>query len=594
MNRGAVIIGVNKTGDLPVLNAAASGAREFAQWASTQGFDVTLLTDENGKSVGISDIKNAIRTFVQEGTFTQLVIFFSGHGILRGPDYELWLLSEAPGDPNEAVNVTGSIFLARNSGIPHIVVISDACRSLPNTSRLSQVNGSVIFPNEPTKPKRPDVDVFYATIPGDPAMEAPAENTVGNYRGIFTECLLKGLSGQVPEVIERLEDLSIRWIIPAWKLKPYLEHAVPEVASSVAIQLQQDPEIRVESHLPKYLAEVSAPPIHPIWPESDGSRGKTTPTVNFKQLVGGNIGFVSPDAIVERFKQLDEYEDSTRIRELLDLAQDSGFLPAIERLLEARGRESFETRTGFTVIGAGVERAIVTGRLHCDLFQEANAYQIRVYEDNDFSQSKSILFQFAGGNGVALAVLPEFIGTVIVEDERVVNVNYAPSRNTNKYWDYQGAAAQIEQRRAFVAVAARNGSFRLEREQADDIARYLRVLKSLDPTLGIYAAYAYAQSGALEGVKSVYRYMRYEREPVPFDVALLAQELPDLRLLSHQHIAPFCPMLTQGWAFLEPYQEIIPAAVRQAGQHLVPSLWTTFNSEGVNILWSSIEKGEIA
>jgi hypothetical protein len=582
MNRAAVIIGVNKTGDLPVLNAAASGAREFAQWASTQGFDVNLLTDENGKSVGISDIKNAIRTFVQQGTFTQLVIFFSGHGILRGPDYELWLLSGAPSDPNEAVNVTGSIFLARNSGIPHIVVISDACRSLPNTPRLSQINGSVIFPNEPTRAKRPDIDVFYATIPGDPAMEAPAENTVGNYRGIFTECLLKGLSGKIPEVIERLEDVSTtRWIIPAWKLKPYLEQEVPEVVSLVAIQLQQEPEIRVESHLPKYLAEVSAPPIDPYFSASDGTRDSTTLTVNFKQLV-------------KRFKQLDEYEDSDRIRELLDLAQDSGFLPAIERLLEARGRESFETRTGFTVIGAGVERAIVTGRLHCDLFQEANAYQIRVYEDNDFSQSKSILLQFAGGNGVALAVLPEFIGTVIVEDERVVNVNYTPSRNTSKYWDYQGTKTQIEQRRAFVAVAARNGSFRLEREQAEDVARYLRVLKSLDPTLGIYAAYAYAQSGALEGVKSVYRYMSYEREPVPFDVVLLAQELPDLRLLSHQHIAPFCPMLTQGWAFLEPYQETIPAAVRQAGQHLVPSLWTTFNSEGVDILWSSIEKGEIA
>ena len=225
-----------------------------------------------------------------------------------------------------------------------------------------------------------------------------------------------------------------------------------------------------------------------------------------------------------------------------------------------------------------------------------------MYEDNDFRQSKSILLQFAGGHGVALAVLPEFIGTVIVEDERVVNVNYTPSRNTNKYLDYQHVAAQIEQRRAFVAVAARNGSFRLEREQAGNVARYLRVFKSLDPTLGIYAAYAYAQSGALEDVESVYRYMRVEQKPVPFDVALLAQELdvvplaqglPDLRRLSSHHIAPFCPMLTQGWAFLEPYQEIIPAAVRQAGQHLVPSLWTTFNSEGVDILWSSIEKGEI-
>jgi len=70
------------------------------------------------------------------------------------------------------VNVPGSIWLARNVGIPHVVVISDACRSRPNTSRLSQVQGGVIFPNESPRTPRPAVDVFYAALPGDPHLRS--------------------------------------------------------------------------------------------------------------------------------------------------------------------------------------------------------------------------------------------------------------------------------------------------------------------------------------------------------------------------------------------------------------------------------------
>lgn len=576
MKRGAVIIGVNKTGNLPVLKAAASGAREFACWADKHGLEVTLLTDENGQSISISKIIEAISSFVEKKTFTQLVVFFSGHGILRGPDTELWLLSGAPSNSNEAVNVPKSIWNARNSGISHIVVISDACRSWTTTSLFSQVEGCVIFPNKNPSPARPEVDVFYATIPGDPAIEARVANSNNEYHGIFTKCLLKGLSGKVPEVIEQVNVSTPRWIIPSWNLKPYLEKEVPTFAAKIDIQLEQNPDIRVESHPPNYLAEVPPPAIpYGGTPHKQYAIGSTTPTVSFRQ-------------VFKMYKRPGEYE---HIPEQPKFPKE--FQPAINRLLKAKGRESFETRTGFTVIGANVIKAIVTGEIDFHLFQEKNAHQIRVREDNNFRQAKSILLQFAGGNGIALAVLPGFIGTVVVEDERVVNVNYTPSRGTDKYSEYQHAESQIEQRRAFVAVAARNGSLRLEPEEADKVASYLRVLKSFDPTLGIYAVYAYAQSGSLEGVKSVYDYMSQEREPVLFDVALLAEELPNLQPLYDNRIAPFCPMLTQGWSFLEPDQELIPAAVRQAGQHLVPALWTTFDSKGVDILWLSIKRGEL-
>ena len=48
--------------------------------------------------------------------------------------------------------------------------------------------------------------------------------------------------------------------------------------------------------------------------------------------------------------------------------------------------------------------------------------------------------------------------------------------------------------------------------------------KSFDPTLGLYAAYAYAQSGNYPEVLSVFRYMRRDPAPVLFDVAMLAAQ----------------------------------------------------------------------
>lgn len=109
MKKGAVIIGVDKTGDLPILNAAGSGAIDFSNWANQQGFDVTLLVDANDRPVTVADISNAINRYVQPQTYSQLIVYFSGHGILRSPDYELWLLSGSPANPNEAVNLSGSI-----------------------------------------------------------------------------------------------------------------------------------------------------------------------------------------------------------------------------------------------------------------------------------------------------------------------------------------------------------------------------------------------------------------------------------------------------------------------------------------------------
>ena len=101
--RAAVVIGVNKTGDLPVLQAAVSGATSIANWLISEGFEVKLIVDKDGP-VTAAAIKREVTDLVNRGTLTQLVIYFSGHGVAFGTS-EFWLLTGAPDDLGEAVSV---------------------------------------------------------------------------------------------------------------------------------------------------------------------------------------------------------------------------------------------------------------------------------------------------------------------------------------------------------------------------------------------------------------------------------------------------------------------------------------------------------
>ncbi len=132
-------------------------------------------------------------------------------------------------------------------------------------------------------------------------------------------------------------------------------------------------------------------------------------------------------------------------------------------------------------------------------------------------------------------------------------------------------------------MAARYGSFRLDAEAAIGTAEYLRSFKKIDPTLGMYAAYAYAQAGNSEGVLSIFKYMAREPEPVLFDVGMLAIQR-DVNRPQVLDFAPWMPLLTQGWMLLGDFEEAMPQVLREARKHLLPGLWTTFAPEGVDIL----------
>src|SRR5262249_2163199 len=153
-NRRAVIaIGVDRVASLPSLRAAASDARQFARWSRENqeipSERVWLFTDED-RPVRVNEIRKAITTCVLRGDLDQIIVYFSGHGT-NIAQQDLWLLSDASQDLNEAVGVEQNVQLARYSGIPHVVFISDTSRTAAEAGAKALVSpmGSLIFPNVP-------------------------------------------------------------------------------------------------------------------------------------------------------------------------------------------------------------------------------------------------------------------------------------------------------------------------------------------------------------------------------------------------------------------------------------------------------------
>ncbi len=64
----------------------------------------------------------------------------------------------------------------------------------------------VIFPNQNIVGQRSEVDVYYATRPGDPAFEVPENEATQGYRGIFTEQLLKAVESPKSDLVESVID----------------------------------------------------------------------------------------------------------------------------------------------------------------------------------------------------------------------------------------------------------------------------------------------------------------------------------------------------------------------------------------------------
>jgi hypothetical protein len=585
VERAAVLIGIKKTGNLPELQAVTSRIKSLKEWAQSQGIPdkrIKTLTDESGE-VRIHQITDAIEELVGLSTIEQLIVYFAGHGVNnRG---ESWLLSRAPANPNEAVNVEGSLLLARYCGISHVVCISDACRTAAEGIQAQHVTGSEIFPNDLGAEEKP-VDAFFACARGKPSLEVrnPVESA-GVFSALYTDELIACLKGERPDMLEYLQggDSSIA-VARAWKLADHLSEKVPALLKAklgVTPKLTQTPVARITSRN-AWVSQVTVSPERgrkrnlrrgaPAMPVSRGNQ--TTPFTVSENLLAAAL-----DGDMQRWRD---------VLGGIAAGETSVLRDSVISYVTPFGPTHFETNCGLKLRGAKVKNVYCKGVSVDVLDSEGTIIRVGAID----KPAANILLELQNGNGLLVPAIPEFIAELSFEANELANVVYEPSDKSRRWNDYSARRNELRVLRAAIAASVGLGVFRLTGDDALKLASRMRLAKGIDPSMALYAAYAYHDLQRRDLVKEMLSYLREDLKFVFFDIAMLSGDPGALSAGARTVVPPF-PMLSQGWTLLSALRIKLPGALGDFKQHLLPSLWTMFNATGVEKLKSAIELGEV-
>lgn len=299
--RARVLVGVARTGGrFPELPAVPGAVAAVRAWAAEQGVPddlVLTFTDDDGTPVTSGAVLAAVRGLVDRGDVDQLVVYFSGHGINTG-NAEFWLLTGAPEDGSQAVNVSLTSWFAERLPVRHVVLVSDACRTAASTVQELSVQGVALVPNLPPRGPAAAVDVFYACALGDPAYEVkdPAASGAA-YQALFTSALVGALRGDHPALVTPGPGAAAGpgggaggggaggggaaasgagfGLVQPWPLKRALPRLVAErlTAAHAPLDLAQTPDARLSSDpVDAWLSRLEPWPVATTVPEGPGAR----------------------------------------------------------------------------------------------------------------------------------------------------------------------------------------------------------------------------------------------------------------------------------------------------------------------------------
>jgi hypothetical protein len=359
-------------------------------------------------------------------------------------------------------------------------------------------------------------------------------------------------------------------VVPDRELQRYLMNDVPIRAQSLSLTLRQNPDAIVTSPDKVYLGRIAGP--------ATPSASKSPPAATTKDLATLGMRSASDQVPLELGPALQGVGRSSGYFATHDVVVSSAGAPA-----------SFPGRTGFIVSNARLKQVAITPGANIQVLRGGSPDDPALVQvETGQARDTSVLIELADGSGTVVAVLPGFVGAIVVQEGGIVSVSYSPSREGGRGFEDSRSQRRLAQLRANAAAAAKLGVFRADDSAAAvRLADDIRMLKAIDPTLGLYAAYAYEQAGRLDQIRSIAEIMRGDFELLLFDIAMLTSLEPVEIVARGGFIVPFCPMLSQGWNFLVATGARIPEPAREAGRHLRQALWTTFDPEGVGILLAS-------
>lgn len=576
MKRAAVLIGVNQTGDLPELKAAARSAIEMQDWAREQGMDTELVTDSE-HAVDPGRIRAAVEKFVllkeTEQPYDQLLVYFAGHGVnLRYSEY--WLLSKAPGDTQAAVNVYTSTVLARYCGVKHIVFISDACRTAADTVKAQFVTGSEIFPNLDVSGVESPVDLFYACTLGRPAYEVrDAKDAARRFNAAYTGALLSALQGRITGAVDWESDAPPRGYVRMRQLKRALSEKVPAMMAEAGVSAEvfQQPDAHIASDDAAWIAEL--PPA--------GNPAKTYRSGGTRRPAPHSL----PEPVLEAFSWILRQSEARGADPVEQApASAAALLTRAARIaqaprMSAAGAGSFET-VGTTLFQAWAQGAPV---------QRTGPASVRIESE----QRRLVLLELGNARLALLPAFPGYRATLSVDSfGELIDVAYegaAPASGESG----ARAAASTRLLASVAAVASLDGRFDLDEYLAAQLAeRLLHESEAVDPALALYAAYADSGRGRV-GRAALWNFGMHRDFGATWpDLVILAHPPNEVRdaWAGQTLVLPF-PARVTGWSALDAFNILLAPELAPLRASLTQSPWTLFEPAAAPYLHRLI-KGE--
>ncbi|MCW0376275.1 caspase family protein [Xanthomonas sacchari] len=609
---GYVSVGVNRTdGLLPDLQGAASGAQHIANWLDEQSiYGITVngktLTDHKSGLVTVRDVQDAITQQVSLQPDI-LVLFFSGHGIAKSGGDEQVLLSECKLRPDEAVQIATTREDARYLGIPHVLIICDACRNaIDPYTYLGRVNGRSVITRGPVAGgQKGKVDIFYATEPSQTAKEFAQE-------GIFTKILLETLRMPPMGVYEEWLGYASP-VVPAWSLEKYLLKEVPKQAYKASFE--QTPDFIVTSREPMFVGMVASvgektvrrqvprtkvvlptPPESRSWVDVDFSTEFfTSKTKSIKEL--------TPKAAIRRLRELAFMAKMPTIDPSLLRLTDIGDGPFKDQI-EAELPFLSDISCVYSLKLAKVDGVLYDAKFLTVSVAHHNSGALikikRINPASEYPQPLSVLVLLKEGTFFFLPVINGFCGAISAPAGLVRSM-------TLEYIDASDMAESsrlaVKVRRAVAAELAAAGRLHhLQKVARRDLRNVLFHTSSLDTTLTLYTCYSLALRGEEDKLSEIIvdvekktrrRAAADQPNHVLFDFKLLgfhSDSNAPVRLA-----APALPLFGLGWSYLGAQAErlgILPT-VLEAGHQRLNCEWTTFRRDYGKILIEMFEKGHL-
>lgn len=644
----ALVVGISDAPPLEFLQGAVNGARAFAKWTQDQKIPTELLTDEE-KPVGFQDVRDAFgRLFADRAVrIDRLFVYFAGHGLTRDASEDLWLLSEWWSD-QRAVAVGALRRKLEQYGIRQLCVISDACRSLPNSGDSADLTPDPVLGRGPFDTGPPKTDLLIASRKFRAAYMVPGQQPDDD-RCIFSGVLEEALSGAKDGAFDEGR-------ITSSSLVTFLEQEVPVRAATYRVEL--NPFLTAGFLRPDdaYLAaKPEVPPVLKAWPTPSETITAAMSAGNAAPARGGQRGWstragarppviITPELneVMKGIRRFDGTRSGTVFNERVpDSSFESAEVSSEDEVtwntaLEAEHMEQrargyaqgygeefrpthFETGAGFATEGA-IARSMTLGpSAFASAAPPASAAQARQFSwwsasdhgGGHLSRPVPLVIELDQGRRCGAAALPGFIATFTIDGGGVTSLIY---RHTYSPPDsgLKSETAVAELRAGLLAGDA-----------AYDAAARFRDEKEDNPVKGVLAAYLYDAQGDVESVRRTAWYVAMAGLPIPLDMAILGRlpvMLSNGQLLARipqtlarkprsaeearrswthdatselegRPVAGLFPWLRQGWALLDGDEPWLPPGLIELRRHLLPFQFTTLDAAGGKRLHDIINAG---